>query len=489
MARLIAIDWDRTELRFVVASARSGRLIVHQAGCVLADDPQQGWSSPEQIGARLRQALEGHRLARGELLIVLDRASVELLDLKLPPATDAELPQLVANEVLRESAFAGEEAVVDYVADAGQPGEPRKVIAAVLPSARLQQVNELCAAAGLKPRHVLLRSFAAASLFAHLTAPSQENCLLVNVASEEVDLIVLRAGRLAYWRTARLPRQADPGRLDDVLLAEIRRTVAVAASELAEATVDRICFLAQKDEYSALRHRIEEELGTPAVCLDPFQALGVAEDSIPANRGRLAALLGALLDQAHGRPHAVDFLHPRRPRRQIGRAQLAFIGGAVMLVAVLLVGGLAWHEMRTLDRQNAELAEQLQELTERVNRYGKKYAAAKPIAQWQAREIVWLDELHRLSERFPQSDALVNRLSMSLQPSGGRMVFQGMVRDPVLVVAIEQALRDARHQVTARRIQRGTRTEGEPMHLFDAEILIKPPGDAAGAQQQRKGRP
>ncbi len=489
MSRLIAIDWDRTELRFVAASARAGRLIVGQAGCVWADDAESGWSSPEQLGAALRQALRSRGIGRGELVVVLDRASVELLELKLPPATDAELPQLVANEVLRESAFAGEEAVVDFVADAEQSGQARRVTAAVLPTARLRQVQQLCAAAGLKPGHIVLRSFAAASLYAHLTAPSQENCLLVNVASEEVDLITLQAGQVAYWRTARLPRQAHPEQLADVLLAEVRRTAAVAAAERPEAAIERVCFLAQKDEHPHLRQRIEEELNTPAMCLDPFETLGVGEEQIPANRGRMAALLGALLDRVHGRRHAIDFLHPRRPRRQISRARMAAIGGAVLLVGAMLIGSLAWHEIRTLDGQNAELAEELRELTERVNQYSKKYAAAKPITQWQAREIVWLDELHRLSERFPQSDALITRLSMSLQSNGGRMVFQGMVRDPVLVTAVEQALRDDRHQVTARRIQRGVRTEGEPMHLFDAEIIIKPSGQPASAPSQRKGRP
>ena len=95
MANLLAIDWDGDEVRFVLASAAGPRLKIRSWGSeaiAAADDEENG----TDIGRALHSVMANKRSARSGVLVALSRADVELLDMTLPPAKDAELPEMVA---------------------------------------------------------------------------------------------------------------------------------------------------------------------------------------------------------------------------------------------------------------------------------------------------------------------------------------------------------------------------------------------------------
>ena len=126
-----------------------------------------------EIGVQLRAALDRHNIGQGPTLVAVERTGMELLPLVLPPAADAELPELVANEVLRESTSVAEGAAYDFLALGADAAAPRKVLAAVLPPEQRRRIEATLEAAQLQPRRLLPRIFAAAALFQRLRRPAR----------------------------------------------------------------------------------------------------------------------------------------------------------------------------------------------------------------------------------------------------------------------------------------------------------------------------
>jgi hypothetical protein len=400
---------------------------------------------------------------------------MELLLLALPPAADAELPELVANELLRESTWVAEEAAFDFLAFIADPTLPRKVLAAVLPPEQRRRIQATAEAAGLHPHRLLPRCFAAAALFQRLAPPSEEWHLLVHPGAEEVDFLVFRLGRMVFVRTARLPATTDDEHRDSWLESEIHRTLTVAAAETGEACiVEGVYVFGGHDEYRGLCDRVRQGLLLPAHGVNPLEKYELPADFVPEHPGRFAALLGMLIDEAENRPPAMDFLHPHRPPRRIGRTKMAAFAIAVVLLLAVLGGGYVWRSLSNAWSLNQGLAEEVQQLDHRIRQAAKTRRLSSAIRGWEAGDVVWLEELREFSERFPPArDALVLRMQMSALPAGGGMVvLQGLVRDPSLIVRLEYALRDAYHAVQSRRIQTGSRPDEDYTHLFDASILI-----------------
>ncbi len=235
MARLLAIDWDGTEARYVVADARGGSLSFEAAGSVphaRGDRTRSGrvpnW--PRHCG----EHWPARRAARRRC-VSIDRSQIELVSLTLPPASDAELPEMVRNQAMRENNAIAEDAALDFVPLGDNANEPRKVTAVALSQTRLEQVQTVLdrrrrdgavhhACDRMRPRPWCWAC----------SADRNETCLVMHVLAEEVDLIVLSGGQTVFWRTLRQPNASrDDAARARRLLAEIQRTLLVAQPQLA----------------------------------------------------------------------------------------------------------------------------------------------------------------------------------------------------------------------------------------------------------------
>lgn len=490
MPKYLAIDWDRSEVRFIYASASTKgpplRILAAESVPLSEAAERSDDELALEIGASLRAALDRHNIGRVPVLTSIERTGMELLLLALPPAADAELPELVANEALRESTLAFDGATYDFFPFSGDPAAARKVMAAVLPVEHQRRIETTIEAARLRPQRIQPRFFAAAAMFRRLAPPSEEWHLLVHPGAEEVDFLVFRAGRMVFARTARLPTLSDDEKRDAWLESEIHRTLTVATTEAGETRiVEGVYVFGGHEEYAKLCDRVRQGLLLPAHTLNPLQNCELPADFSPAHPGRFAALLGMLADEFENNPPAIDFLHPHRPARRTSRVKVitAAIGAAV--VAAALGGGYLWQSLSSVWQKNIELAAQLQELDDEVRREGKSRQLAAALRAWQAGDVVWLDELRQFSERFlPARDAVVLRMQMSSHAGGGAMTLQGLVRDPSLIVRLEYALRDENHRVQSRRIQTGSRPGEDYSHLFDASIAIAKPKPRESADEK-----
>lgn len=487
MANLLSIEWDRHETRYVLATAKGSSLRIRKVAAIALPpiDPSDDIPTDEtaRVGETLRFALDSAKVGRGKTLVGVDRASVEMLRFTLPPAEDAELPELVANSVLRDLPSLDEASVVDFIAMDDDPREQRRVAATILSHQRLQQIKAVCSTARVKPDRLILRSHAAVSLFVRTTSPPEDFVLLVNPVADEVELNVLAHGRTVVSRTARLPETANGGdggnggdgaAADQHLLVEIRRTIAMALQgESGAAVVECIYVCGRADRCQGLLDRIRDELSLPAKSFDPFDVVDARSVDVPEYPERFASLLGMALDEVHGGAHAIDFLHPRRPPKTTSRRRMLAMAGTLVALIAIVAGYYAWDTLATINAQNATLLSRVRELKTLQKQAAKQQQTIDAVRAWQAGDVLWLEELRELSMRFPPpGDALIQQMSMTGVGSGGGVIgFQGLVRDSSIVVRMEANLRDDNHIVHSTHVREGS---GGPDYAsrFDATVRL-----------------
>ncbi|MBN2292724.1 MAG: pilus assembly protein PilM, partial [Pirellulales bacterium] len=410
----------------------------------------------ESVGQAIRAALKSHRISRPTVLVGVNRQSVEILHLSLPPATDEELPNLVANQFQKESQISDEDAKLDFQPVGDDPAEPRRVTAAALMNDQFDRLQTTCSAAGLQPQRMVLRSYASASLFSRTTSPPEDVCLLVNLVGDEVDLTVTIRGRAVFARTVRLSGEADDERTTRQLVSEIRRTMAVSMqNRLDEGSIEGIYIFGGPDDHAELVNRIKAELSLAAMVIDPFIGVDLPASLVPDNSGAFAPLLGMLLDETQDGKHAIDFLHPRRRPAPRSRRRPLVIAGS-LAAALALVGGYhVLDQLSTADADNRALQKKLSDLKQLVKKAQKKEEVVRAVSEWQSNDVNWLDELRDMSLRFPSSrDTVVLRMTLSrARGSGGAVNYSGLVRDPLIVVRMESNMRDKYHDIRSKRVQ------------------------------------
>lgn len=476
MSNILAIDWDEREARFVVAATRGENARVKAALTVPfvelseeeADSPENAGKKSKarekaapagpdpRLGAQLRDILRKHRSGRGPVLVGVNRGNVELVHLTLPPAGDAELAELVHNQIVRELHVGPDDGVVDFLPMTADPDKPRAVTAALLPKAQVDRLRRTCSAAGIVPRRFLLRAYAAASLFSRTASPPEDVCLLANRIGDEVDLTVLARGEVVFSRTIRLPVDLDESVLIERLTAEVKRTVAVSLQDTADAgPVEGVYLFGGPNEYQNLIDAIQEELGMAAMVIDPFVAVDNAGQVPPQNAGEFAPLLGMILDEVRGGSHAIDFLNPRQQPEPPNRRRLYGTVAAAVLLVVASAGYYVWGRIDAAKENNAVVYSELRDLEKLVQTGKKKEQMVAAVREWQAADVCWLDELRDLALRLPSSrDIVIHRMTLSPARGGGGSVnYSGQVRDPSIILRMESAIRDSFHEIESRRVQ------------------------------------
>ena len=292
MARLLALDWDQYEARYVVASTRGTQLILEAAASVAIPESPDGGSSRLQLGAVLQGALASHKVARAVTLVGVERSQIELLGLTLPPSSDAELPELVRHQAMRESSAIHDDSALDFVPLSEEANEPRKVAAVALSRERLEQIQAVCADAGVTPNAIVLRPYAAAVLFLGSLPPTDQPCLLINVFAEEIDLSVVSAGKVAFWRTLRQAKVSHDPVAAKKLIAELNRTLVVAQDQLGNQPIEAAYLFGVLAEHPALVEQLRSDFSLAVTLLDPFATLAEPPHEIPENPGRFGSLLG-----------------------------------------------------------------------------------------------------------------------------------------------------------------------------------------------------
>lgn len=490
MSRLFAIEWDAAQARVATGRKRvGGGLILERAFTVDLPQPAAGGTEPtgKEIGQCLARAFVERGLPRGEALVAVGRASIELRFLSLPPMPPEELPDSVRLQAVRQFTTLGEDWPVDFVSLETNRDGGINVLAAAISPALVTQIQETCNAAHLTCSRLVLRPFAAAAIVKKLAADG--TCrLTIDFLGEEADLSVLAGDKLVFPRTVRLPSGANAETLARALVAEVRRTVVAAQNQLGGRRVEQVVVFGDSAHHDSLRTLLAQELSLEGgvELLDPFSVVEQSDDlraHPPRNPGTFAPVLGMLLDEAAANPPGIDFLHPRKRPAPPNRRRLFALAGGAAAALFLAICVYVTLEVWRLNAQIASLQSERNYL-DKKNKAGKTIRSqTQKVDQFAASDIPWLEELRVLSERAPPAETIrAEGILAGTRPTGGGLLSMDVVAaGPEEMIKLEEALRDERHTVQ----NNGGKTDEKLSGLkfrFREDVIIPPSDSAAPAQ-------
>jgi len=494
MAQLLALEWNDDEARLAVAASRGSQAVIEQAFS-LKLEPAASGSDPEEsnVGRRIAAALAARGIGRLDTLVAVGRANIELRLLELPPAPDAELPALVRFQAMRELGALEEDWPLDFIPLDDVADQPRNVLAAAIDSGLVEQIQHTCRGAGLKPQRLILRPCAAASLLRRgQDADQSEVRLLIDLLGDEADLTALSDRKVVFLRTVRLG--GDPLAATEHsggLLAEIRRTMAAVRNQLDGRRVESLVLCGTGPEHVALAELFHERLQVRTELFDPFAGVKLGaelREGLPDEPGRFAPLLGMLLDELDQAPHAIDFLHPRRPPEPPTTRVKYLLAGVAAIALIGLVFLLGPLQRWRLEGEIADLQRESKSLDKQVAAAAKVEQAVREIEKWTGTEVVWLDELRRLCEKLPSAeDVMLTKLILSLSSHGGEIQIDGLARTYAAIDEIEKSLHeDKSHHVTPGGTSQDDSTKPYARRFSVSVSVI--PGKLSTPRKSRKSR-
>lgn len=458
MPRILAIDWDRNEVRSVlISSGATGTSVVGTWAASLTTVEPAGLSG-KQIGARLATASAGQISGKMTTLVSVGRDNVQIKLLSLPPAPPEELPDLVRFQAEREFTALGADAALDFIPLSGDIQVPHQVLALALSAAGMTEAREVCEAIGTEPDRIGVRGCAAAAFATRATGiTAAEVALIVNPLAEEADLAVQADDRVILLRTVRLPDPSQTEGRQRALIGEIRRTIAAVRQQLTDRQVDKVIICGNEASIGR-SSSLADDLKVAVSLIDPVaqNSAGLATKGVPQESlGRFAAVLGMALSEMERRAPMVDFANVRKKVevRRFNRVHI-LAAAAAMLIAGWF-GFHLWQQMAEPTRKLAELQSRIQDVEKQAETYKDVTTQAAIVERWTATDVNWLDELEQTAKRvrpkplsakdFPvASDTVLTQVRIirptGIEAAGGRLDLQGVAKNSAAVKDLEDRL-------------------------------------------------
>jgi hypothetical protein len=319
----------------------------------------------------------------------------------------------------------------------------------------------------------LVRGFAAGTIPPPPTPDSTVAALTLGTQGGE--FTVVRAGQVVFTRTVPAPVLAA----EATLVAEVKRNLAVYAGPPVQAV-----YVAEGG-FGRWAGRLDGSLTVAVHSVDPLA--GAAAD-VPAElHGRFAAAAGLLYGQA-AEALPINFASPRQPKveKDPNRRKYLLAGA---FAAVLMLAGWAFGYMQVLAAEDRvkELREEKAQVEKMKTDLGTDAAKYAAVTAWAAPEVVWLDELYDLADRFPAGDAVrVNSLlttQLAADKTGKREAAAKLevrvgARNPDPVSALQTSYdkdnpERNKYYLSVKKLTAGKATGGTPYsELFVVEVKV-----------------
>jgi Tfp pilus assembly PilM family ATPase len=472
MPRLLAIEWDNSEARVVVANTRGSGLELQQTlGIDLADARTR---SAQELGKHIAAALTRANITGGETLVAVGRASIELRFLNVPPVPAEELPDLVRFQASRQFSQSHEGGQLDYVplASSGQP--PTTVLAAAISGDALRHIQEICTAAGLVPKHLALRPFAVAPLITQ-AVPKDACVLVIDLLAEEADLTVVVDHQAVFPRTVRMGAHLPAEESAAALLMEARRTIAAAQNQLSGHSVTQIILFGDRSEFRVHCDLLQRDLKMDVKFVDPFAAVTLAADfqgERTQRTGRFAPLIGMMLHELRGEQQEIDFLAPRRPPVPQDYSRTYALAGLSAACLVLAMVVLVWWQLSELDSEIDRIQQAAKQVEKTLKSSKGTLEHVKLLDEFSAGEVAWISEFQALAEKMPPAEKMqLRNLKGNATTAGGRMVIVGTAQGSEEIAQLEAKLRDDQHRVVRDDSRQVEGEKSYPWH-FQETVTI-----------------
>jgi len=489
MARILAVDWDSVEVRFVLGNVAKDKLTVLKVGSasvqslseeaprkdsesgksdsepvdgasgdteisdVTADVPmtlsdenvkensgeqsddqdddvsaekdkttdgkteEKADSSQIKIGAVLKKLLKENHVGGGTTVLAAQRSQLEFLSLTLPVTTESLLPEMVKNQVLRDSTTYVESSPLDFMSFgpiAGQEGQQR-VAAFSMTRANIKELRQTLSAAGRRMQRLELRGPALVEFIRtgkYGLLPG-EPVLLVQEVCDEVDFVIFDDNHVVYLRSIKIQTGLSVEERVQRLNVEILRTIAAGMNDLANKTLGKVVFFNAETDTELLA----ESLAESEIALEPVNPFTLVRCSshcvVPERAGRYAALIGMILAETQKNRPLIDLLHPHEKPKPPNY----LLGCLVTIVAMgSVVAGIWYWNKIELAKQADEIAaleKSRDDIAGQLNSTFPLFSVLNNAKNWDdAYGIIVLDELRDITLRLPKApDLVVTRLS------------------------------------------------------------------------------
>jgi hypothetical protein len=409
LARYLALDWDQNQLQVIAANQRGATVQVQRA-VVWQDAQPPSPAAAEELGKALKDRLREAGIAPAPVLACVARDKVIVKEVRFPAVPEAEEPQVVRFQTVKELTDAAEEVVIDYIVTGQEATGERKAGVVVLRRDIVHTYQAICQAAGLKlvgltPRLIgithCLRKVIGTTVVTPPPDPADGTIAVVVVGEKTAEFCVLRGSNFLLTRS--LTASAN-------LAGEIRRNLAVHAGQSPQ---HKVCAVYVSGKGSGeLRERLAGMVEIPVHIFDPFAGSETIELPV-GQRGAFAGTMGVLFARAEG-DLPINFVSPREPKPpqnfNYRLARLAIVAGIALFVGLIVLGQVlhaAWSKEAESYRQAR------QEVETRLTAAQLNGRRLKALDEWDTPPS--LDELYDLTARIPNVE-LIRIKSISINP-------------------------------------------------------------------------
>lgn len=490
----------------------------------LLAEPFSAESSTEQVAAPeltqvLRKLVARAGVNGSDVIVGVGRSNVEVRSLQLPQADTNDLPDMVRFTAMRLFATVGDSWPIDFVTlpqnqmpvvESGENAETKpgatpasakentqpasippssqiEVLAVAINPATVSQIRRVCSDAGLNLVQLGLRPMASgtlATLGTYSPIGSQSNVLLIDILTDEAEMVVLEQGHVTFMRSVRLA-QSESSLVNALSAAEIRRTLIAAVHARSGLKIDKIILWTNPTKAEATIAEWKKVIQLPVEAIDPLSVVSVSTKSTfdtTDDAGTFAPLIGLTLQrrsapQAISPPTVIDFLHPRQ--RVEAKKPIRAYALAGTAAALLVLGSLWWYRSshQALDSEIESLTMRLKSMEDTLKLAQASSANWKKVERFIAGDIQWLDQLVYLSDKSLPADQMVmgdTTISLDNVTNSGLIVSRVAMTEQELEPKLEQGLRDKFHQVGAKGLNKSLDPNTPYKWTVEPEIVVPP---------------
>ena len=479
--RTLAIQWNHQSFDYLLGDYDDKGVRIDAAGTI----PWSNVGDEPDIAAALSETGISSHLAAGRpnVVVAAARQHVDVFRWELPPAADQELPELVAHQVAMESEL-GETVQADFVpldndtrieTGAGER-KARRVFGVVADETTIDRMRTSCSRAGLKLQRIAYSPTSTASLLSHTTGQPTQHALLISLRDQDAHLSICEHGELRDTRSFVLSSDNE-GQLSSQLAIEIKRSIAI------DPELNHCYLYGNPDKQAGLAARISQDVGVEVSVVNPFESVHTKDCTIPDDLGRFAPLVGIFYDAWKSTP-GIDLLNPRQPPQPTSLRRRIALYAAATSIVLSLAGYYAYDQRARSGEELAHLQGSLEGWQAKQDKLEDRHALVSAVRDWQESNVIWLDEMRALSDRFPAADrARVRKMSMATTPTGGNVELHLQVRDSATISQLEQHVRDTYHQVNSKRISENAETSDFPWQFQTTISIQTSAGDPLAVSQ------
>lgn len=497
MSELLAIEWEHEHLCGVQAQVSPGHVRIERTFVIRKPHASTSGSGPLQL-EWLKPELMKLGIAGGQVLVALPRDEAIVKRLELPEVADGELPVMVRFQAGAKSSVALDELALDFVPLPKRSEVPgREVLMATVPRQTMDEIQSVCKSAGLEPVVIGLTAAAVAEFVARAEtaadAAAAGASLVVARHGNRIEISMLRRSHLIFSHSSRLS-EAATGQEAQAIVAEVSRALVALRAAIADVKIERAWTLVSASEHEQLAESLHRRLLCEVRALDPFTSVDrdpAVADAV-ADRSLFAGPIGMLLAKVDPRVPGLDFLSPRRPevKRDMRKTRL-IQAGAGSLALALLLGGLHWHRLSSLDAEIQELNASENDLNMKLKAGEPEAAASAEVAKWDAEGEDWLEELAELNAQMPSREKAYLR-HLRADPRTGAVEFatihlEGYARDQQEALRLNELFLAPGERRLGLTVKEGPETQQEKKQeyypwTFQKDIRIYPGKAPPGAK-------